>query len=398
MRRLSIGAKLWITTGILALPLIGSSVFYVQSLTDTLWFTQKEQRGQALFAPLDALIRDVTAFEVASARAGDAIEADLQSLLRTDYELGTSATHSQVEDIRVKWTALRESRGTGADYAKFVNPIQGTDGERMGTVVEWRERTREIQMEQELQIFLSEIINGDLTQRMNPGADDGFFAVIARSVNQLAETMSQMVATVKSASQDVHRGSVEISQGNADLSSRTEQQSSSLEQTAASMEQTTSTVKQNADNASQANQLASAARDQAEKGGAVTGKAIRAMSEINGASRKIAAIIGVIDEIAFLTNLRALNAAVEAARAGEQGRGFAVVATEVRNLAGRSASVAKQVKELIEDSVQKADSGSLLVTESGHTRADCGVGEEGIGHRSRDRGRPRTSSLRGSSR
>jgi methyl-accepting chemotaxis protein len=133
------------------------------------------------------------------------------------------------------------------------------------------------------------------------------------------------------------------------------------------MEEMTSTVKQNADNAGQANQLATAARDQAEKGGAVVGKAVKAMTEINESSKKIADIISVIDEIAFQTNLLALNAAVEAARAGEQGRGFAVVASEVRSLAGRSATAAKEIKDLIQDSVKKVEDGSVLVTQSGQT-------------------------------
>jgi len=133
------------------------------------------------------------------------------------------------------------------------------------------------------------------------------------------------------------------------------------------MEEMTTTVKQNADNANQANQLAIAAREQAEQGGAVVGKAVSAMAGIDDAAKKIADIIGVIDEIAFQTNLLALNAAVEAARAGEQGRGFAVVASEVRNLAGRSASAAKEIKDLIQDSVRKVSDGSALVTQSGHT-------------------------------
>ena len=133
------------------------------------------------------------------------------------------------------------------------------------------------------------------------------------------------------------------------------------------MEEMTTTVKQNADNAGQANQLAMAARDQAEKGGSVVSQAVKAMADINDASKKIADIIGVIDDIAFQTNLLALNAAVEAARAGEQGRGFAVVASEVRSLAGRSATAAKEIKELIQDSVRKVEDGSVLVTQSGQT-------------------------------
>ncbi len=190
---------------------------------------------------------------------------------------------------------------------------------------------------------------------------------MSRGVNQLADNMSEIVRRVKQASAEVHRGAEEISAGNANLSQRTEEQSSSLEETASSMEEMTSTVKQNADNAGQANQLAIAARDQAEKGGAVTTKAVRAMADINDASRRIADIIGVIDEIAFQTNLLALNAAVEAARAGEQGRGFAVVASEVRSLAGRSATAAKEIKDLIQDSVRKVQDGSTLVTQSGQT-------------------------------
>jgi methyl-accepting chemotaxis protein len=208
---------------------------------------------------------------------------------------------------------------------------------------------------------------GDLDRRIQTEGKSGLLVKMAGGINQLTADMAGMVSQVKAAAGEVHRGAEEITTGNITLSQRMEEQASSLEETASSMEEMTSTVKQNADNAGQANQLAMAARDQAEKGGAVVSRAVQAMAEINNASRRIADIISVIDEIAFQTNLLALNAAVEAARAGEQGRGFAVVATEVRNLAGRSATAAKEIKALIQDSVQKVQDGSMLVTQSGVT-------------------------------
>jgi methyl-accepting chemotaxis protein len=248
-----------------------------------------------------------------------------------------------------------------------ASPVLDADGKRVGTVVEWADRTQEVAVEQEVASIVAKALDGDLTERLATAGKSGFFEKLATGLNQLLENTGQMVRQIKVAASAVHRGADEISQGNANLSQRTEEQSSSLEETASSMEEMTSTVKQNADNAGQANQLATAARDQAEKGGAVVGKAVRAMTDINEASKKIADIIGVIDEIAFQTNLLALNAAVEAARAGEQGRGFAVVATEVRSLAGRSATAAKEIKDLIQDSVRKVEDGSALVTQSGQT-------------------------------
>ncbi|MGC8519917.1 MAG: methyl-accepting chemotaxis protein, partial [Steroidobacteraceae bacterium] len=206
-----------------------------------------------------------------------------------------------------------------------------------------------------------------LEKRIDLAAKSGFFEALSKGINTLIDNMADIVTKVQSAASEVSRGADEISQGNTNLSQRTEEQASSLEETASSMEEMTSTVRQNADNAGQANQLAVAARDQAEKGGAVVARAVKAMTEINESSKKISDIIGVIDEIAFQTNLLALNAAVEAARAGEQGRGFAVVASEVRNLAGRSATAAKEIKELIQDSVRRVEEGSSLVTQSGAT-------------------------------
>jgi len=247
------------------------------------------------------------------------------------------------------------------------NSMYDESGVRLGTVLEWVDRTEALRAEQELREMITAVVDGNMTVRIDLAGKAGFFATLSEKINELVESFGEVVGRVKLAAGEVVRGVQEISQGNEDLSSRTEAQASSLEETASSMKQMTASVRQNADNSGQANQLAAAARDQAEKGGVVVASAVRAMSEINKSSKKIADIIGVIDEIAFQTNLLALNAAVEAARAGEQGRGFAVVASEVRNLAGRSATAAKEIKALIRDSVQKVDEGSTLVAQSGQT-------------------------------
>ncbi|WGV98619.1 methyl-accepting chemotaxis protein [Vibrio sp. YMD68] len=213
---------------------------------------------------------------------------------------------------------------------------------------------------------MSGVADGNLNASMSDDFD-GEFGRLANAVNTSIVNLRNMTEKITTSSARVATASSEIAEGNDDLSQRVESQAANLEETAASMEQMTATVRQNADNAKGANELADDAARKASKGGDVVGQAVTAMSGINNASKKIADIIGVIDEIAFQTNLLALNAAVEAARAGEQGRGFAVVAGEVRNLAQRSAAAAKEIKGLINDSVEKVDEGSRLVDESGET-------------------------------
>lgn len=298
----------------------------------------------------------------------------------------------------------------GRTFALTANPIVNEEGKRLGTVVEWLDRTNEVAVEEEVESLIESASNGDLSQRLETENKHGFFKKVSGGLNQIvsiaegvindtvqildalahgdltkrivteyqgsydklkrdanttADKLTEVIGRIEDSANTVATGAEEIAQGNADLSQRTEEQASSLEETASSMEEMTSTVRQNADNARTANSLAQEAESKASAGGDIVSKAVSSMAEINDSSKKISDIIGVIDEIAFQTNLLALNAAVEAARAGEQGRGFAVVAGEVRNLAQRSAAAAKEIKDLIRDSVSKVEDGTSLVNQSG---------------------------------
>ncbi len=303
----------------------------------------------------------------------------------------------------------------GRTFSLVANPVTNESGNKIGTVVEWNDRTHEVKTEREVDSLVTKATLGDLSVRLEEKGKTGFMLNLSKGLNRLMDTTEEAVgdtarvldalahgnltqkierdykgsfgklkndanATVEKlidiiggileSANAVSGGADEIAQGNTDLSQRTEEQASSLEETASSMEEMTSTVKQSSENAQHANRLSMDAQSKAEKGGAVVADAVKAMSEINNSSKRIADIIGVIDEIAFQTNLLALNAAVEAARAGEQGRGFAVVAGEVRNLAQRSAGAAKEIKDLIRDSVNKVDDGTELVNQSGETLKD----------------------------
>ena len=219
--------------------------------------------------------------------------------------------------------------------------------------------------------------DGDLSRRIDAQGEDEL-AQIAHSFNNFAGKLSNVLAQIRDASQSVRLAAEEIATGNHDLSSRTEMAASSLEETSASMQQLTDTVRHNADAARQANQLVAQASAVAEHGGTVVGNVVTTMDQINAASRKISDIIGVIDGIAFQTNILALNAAVEAARVGEQGRGFAVVAGEVRSLAQRSAEAAREIKSLIVSSVEQVENGSRLVHDAGTTMTDIVMSVERV--------------------
>jgi methyl-accepting chemotaxis protein len=212
------------------------------------------------------------------------------------------------------------------------------------------------------------VAQGDLSRPI--ALREGYRHSIMAGLKAMQGSLASVVASVRSNSESVATASSQIAQGNADLSQRTEEQASALQQTAASMEQLGSTVKQNADNARQADRLAHDASNVAQRGGAVMGQVVDTMKDIDARSKRIADIIGVIDGIAFQTNILALNAAVEAARAGEQGRGFAVVAGEVRSLASRSAEAAKEIKGLIGASVERVEQGTALVDEAGRTMGE----------------------------
>ncbi len=316
---------------------------------------------------------------------------------------------------------MNEAAHQGADVdiefnAHFLRlaarPIIDTQGAHIGRVTQWTDRTAEVNLEKEVQEIVQGAALGELTSRLSLEGKSGFFMVLATSLNRFLDTTStalqatsnalnalargdltqtiegdfygvfgelkddtnttverlkEVVGRIKEATEAINTAAQEIAAGNQDLSSRTEEQASSLEETASSMEELNATVRQNAESARKANELAVSSNEIASRGGQMVKQVVQTMSGIQSSSQKIADIVGVIDSIAFQTNILALNAAVEAARAGEQGRGFAVVASEVRNLAQRSATAAKEIKLLISESVDKVEDGAQLVHEAGNT-------------------------------
>ena len=294
-------------------------------------------------------------------------------------------------------------------------PVIGPDGERMGSVVEWADITEQLAVEKELQSLVDNAAKGRLEARVSLEGKEGFalnlsrglntildqvqkvfddvqraaealaegdltvsldtdyegqYGAIARALNNAVDKLHHAIGAIVQSTRSIQQAMQEIASGNNQLSERTEKQSSNLEETASAMEELAANVRNTATNAREANELAQQTQTKAERGGEIVRRTIASMSEINAASSRISDIIEVIDDIAFQTNLLALNASVEAARAGEQGRGFAVVATEVRNLAQRSATSVREIKELIEDSVRKVEAGGKLVNESGEALAE----------------------------
>ncbi len=312
-------------------------------------------------------------------------------------------------------TFKSEINVAGRTFYLVANPIVNDEGQKLGTVVEWLDRTAEVSIEQDVTNVVNLAVTGDFSHQITEKGKQGFSLLLAQSINRLLATnatsladlvrvlnalstgdltkniskdyagtygelkdcanatvinLRNLIGEIKEVTDNINTCAKEIASGNNDLSHRTEQQGASLEETAASVEELTSTVQHNATNAKQANQLAVDASNIAEKGVEVVGQVVLTMDDINTSSRKIGDIISVIDDIAFQTNILALNAAVEAARAGEQGRGFAVVAVEVRNLAQRAATAAGEIKHLIDDSVVKVSEGSKLVTKAGQTMTE----------------------------
>ncbi len=345
---------------------------------------------------------------------------DVANLLGSKIDIFRTTQVSSLEELIHIKTTFRSSILIGDRYLDFVaNPVLDEMEQRVGTVVEWKDRTLDITIENEIKAIIENVKAGVLDSRLDTHNKSGFHLTLSVGINELtniiekvlkdiADVMQYMAAgdlthpitseyegvygkckndinstlaklkevysQIKDSAEFVNNSSQELANGNNNLSKRAEEQASSLVKTAASMQELTSTVKNNADNSQHANLVANNAQKLAQKGGLIVSSAVKAMQEINESSNKIAAIIGVIDEIAFQTNLLALNASVEAARAAEHGRGFSVVATEVRNLSQRSSAAAHQSKELIQNSIEKVRIGADYVNQTGNALAEIVAG------------------------
>ncbi|MDO8283958.1 MAG: methyl-accepting chemotaxis protein [Rhodoferax sp.] len=353
---------------------VGANLTKLKSLTEDKSTTEEARRMigeidkiEQAYAPVALGIVDLALnkkSEEAIAKMNNECRPLLASLVKVSIEFSnyTSGRAAKlVETAAADYAAQRNYLIAGCLLALVAAVVAG--------VFITRSLTQALGAEpSELSDAASRVADGDLTTRLQVRSGDTTSVMAA--MDRMQTSLTRVVATVRQGSEGVSTASAEIAQGNQDLSARTESQASALEETAASMEELSSTVKQNADNAKQANQLAQSASTVAVKGGEVVAQVVETMKGINDSSKKISDIISVIDGIAFQTNILALNAAVEAARAGEQGRGFAVVASEVRSLAGRSADAAKEIKSLINASVERVEQGTVLVDQAGATMTE----------------------------
>jgi methyl-accepting chemotaxis protein len=335
------------------------------------------EQGKAMFAKFDAELKayDALVPDMLKRVEAEALQDDSATV---KYFFGTFRNRANaVDDMITELSKLKEQNAKAADdetnqlYADSRNfmilLVIGALGAGVALgVMASRSITRPLEQAVAL---AAKVAEGDLSSDISVHSKDEIGQLL-QALSNMNGSLSRIVSDVRAGTQTIATASSQIASGSLDLSSRTEEQASSLEETASSMEELTSTVKQNADNARQARQLAESASQVAQKGGSVVAEVVTTMEAISGSSAKIVDIIGVIDGIAFQTNILALNAAVEAARAGEQGRGFAVVASEVRNLAQRSAAAAKEIKVLIDGSAHEVETGSRLVGTAGTTMGE----------------------------
>jgi methyl-accepting chemotaxis protein len=312
---------------------------------------------------LNRVMKAATEGDLSGANAG--YEEGVSPLAPEVERLAAALVQLQIEEAKKEYDAAQATQSRSRMLA-IVSTVAALG---LGALLAWWIAGSITTPVREAVRLAEAVAGGDLTQQVEARGRDEI-AQLLRALGTMNDGLVKIVGQVRQAADSIATGSSEIANGNADLSQRTEEQASNLEETAASMEEMNATVKQNADTARAATQLATAASSTAERGGQVVGQVVTTMEEITASSRRISDIIGVIDGIAFQTNILALNAAVEAARAGEQGRGFAVVAGEVRTLAGRSAEAAKEIKSLIGQSVERVDTGSRLVAEAGSTMGE----------------------------
>jgi methyl-accepting chemotaxis protein len=353
---------------------IASNKKAINDAVETLDRLMYTEDGKALLAKFkEERAKYVTSFTQVNKMIGDDNRAEAREVMIAETLPALDTLQETVKELADLQKSLVVASGVEAkqniESARNLMIILGLAAILIGIVLA-RSITRSITLPMNAAVKVAQTVaSGDLTSNIVVNSKDETGQLL-QALKDMNDSLVKIVGEVRHGTETMATATGQIAAGNLDLSSRTEEQASSLEETASSMEELTSTVKQNADNARQANQLAVSASEVAIKGGDVVSQVVDTMGSINDSAKKIVDIIGVIDGIAFQTNILALNAAVEAARAGEQGRGFAVVATEVRNLAQRSAAAAKEIKSLIDDSVEKVAVGSRLVGQAGTTMAE----------------------------